>query len=55
MSDHGHGHGSDASGSSDAVDYSKVIGVGVASLVIFAISRTMLAIFLIFSTFLGFR
>jgi hypothetical protein len=34
---HGHGHG-DASGGSDAVDYGKVIGVGVASLVIFAIS-----------------
>jgi hypothetical protein len=38
MSDHGHGHGNDASGSSDAVDYSKVIGVGVASLVLFAVS-----------------
>jgi hypothetical protein len=37
MSDHGHGHG-DASGSSDAVDYGKVIGVGVASLVLFAVS-----------------
>jgi hypothetical protein len=39
MSDHGQGagHGSDA-GAADAVDYSKVIGVGVASLVLFALS-----------------
>jgi hypothetical protein len=40
MSKHGHdsGHGHGSSGSSDTVDYSKVVGVGVASLVIFAIS-----------------
>ncbi|MDB4980979.1 MAG: hypothetical protein JWM82_1731 [Myxococcales bacterium] len=35
MSDHGHGSGG---GDSDAVDYSKVVGVGVASLAIFAIA-----------------
>jgi hypothetical protein len=40
MSDHAHGagHGPDAGGAQDAVDYSKVVGVGVASLVIFALA-----------------
>jgi hypothetical protein len=37
MSGHGnHGHGS--AGTSDSVDYGKVIGVGIASLIIFALS-----------------
>jgi hypothetical protein len=34
----GHGHNDHAHGASDSVDYGKVIGVGVASLVIFALS-----------------
>jgi hypothetical protein len=34
--EHGHGQGGGASG--DSVDYGKVVGVGVASLVVFAIS-----------------
>jgi hypothetical protein len=38
MSDQAHGHGHGGGGATDAVDYGKVIGVGVASLVIFAIS-----------------
>jgi hypothetical protein len=40
MSDHGHGagHGHGGDGHEDVVDYSKVIGVGVTSLVIFALS-----------------
>jgi hypothetical protein len=39
MSDHGHsGHGDAGAGTSDAVDYGKVVGVGVSSLVIFALS-----------------
>lgn len=38
MSDHGHGAQDHAAGSSDAVDYGKVIGVGVASLALFAVS-----------------
>jgi hypothetical protein len=37
MSDHGHG-GAPADGGNDAVNYGKVIGVGVVSLVIFALS-----------------
>ncbi|HEY2731695.1 MAG TPA: hypothetical protein VGK52_17245 [Polyangia bacterium] len=38
MSDHGHAGAGDQGGSSDAVNYGKVIGVGVGSLVIFALS-----------------
>ena len=41
MSDHGHtGHGTatDPTGGADAVDYTKVIGVGVGSLIIFALA-----------------
>jgi hypothetical protein len=35
QTDHGHGH---SDGATDAVNYRKVIGVGVASLVLFAVS-----------------
>ena len=38
MSNPGHGAQDHAAGSADAVDYGKVIGVGVASLAIFAVS-----------------
>jgi hypothetical protein len=36
-----HGHGTDPNaGAADAVDYSKVVGVGVASLILFALAIT---------------
>jgi hypothetical protein len=40
MSNHGHGHGQQGSQDAqvDEVDYSKVVGVGVAALVVFALS-----------------
>jgi hypothetical protein len=40
MSDHGHGHGQQGSESSgtDTVDYGKVVAVGIAALVVFALS-----------------
>jgi hypothetical protein len=38
MSDHGHAGAQDQGGSSDAVDYGKVIGVGVGSLALFALA-----------------
>jgi hypothetical protein len=37
MSDHGHSHNG-GGGDSNAVDYGKVVGVGVTSLIVFAIS-----------------
>jgi hypothetical protein len=41
-----HGHGAPDAGAPDSVDYSKVIGVGVASLVLFAVSIWVSALML---------